>query len=143
MPPQFNDRLPGTSHVQDLDVRAVHMEGRHIILVRRIECDPQQRRGRWACRSGRVRRGRWYILGRRCFVQNGRMLQTAQIEGAQASIGAHRHEDVCRARQPSYIVHLSIVGDELGHSGGRVDIPDSARGVDGCSHDEIRGLLVP
>lgn len=140
---ELHNRLTRTAHVQYLHFAPVHMERRHVIRVARIERNPQKRaRRRAGAGRGRGRGWREVFRGGR-LVQDRRVLERAQVERAQRAVRADRDEDVGAPGQPRDVVHLAIVRDELGDSGGRLDVPHGARRVDGGGDDVARGLLVP
>lgn len=126
---QLHDRLPRTPHVQDLHVLSVLMERRHVIRVCRIECDAQQRRRMRSrgLRGGLGRRGD--VFRGRGLVQNRRVFETAEIEGAEGPVCADGDEDVGGPGQPCDVVDFSIVCDELRDGGGGVDVPYGTRRV--------------
>jgi hypothetical protein len=123
------------AHVKYLDVRAVLVEGTHVVGVAWVERDAQQRRRWWPARRRLVLWGR--------LVEDGAVFKAPQIECAQRAVRTDRHEDVRRVGQPRDIVHLTIVCDELRHRRRRVQIPNRTRGINrGCDH-ETRNLLIP
>ena len=76
MGPQLHHGGSGAAHVKYLDVRAVLVEGTHVVGVAWVERDAQQR-GRWwpTCR-------RLVLWGRR-LVEDGAVLKAPQVERAQ------------------------------------------------------------
>jgi hypothetical protein len=113
----------GAAHVKYLDVRAVLVEGAHVVGVAWVKRDAQQRRRWWTARR------RLVLWGRR-LVEDGTVFKTPQIECAQRAVRADRHEYVRRVGQPRDVVHLTIVCDELRHRRRRVQIPNRTRGID-------------
>ena len=76
MRPQLHHGGSGAAHVEYLDIRAVLVEGTHVVGVAWVERDAQQR-GRWwpTCR-------RLVLWGRR-LVEDGAVLKAPQVERAQ------------------------------------------------------------
>ena len=124
------------AHIEDLDVAAVLVEGAHVVRVARVERDAQERGRWWAA-------GRGLVFGRGRLVEDGAVLEAAQVECTQGAVRADRDEYIRRAWQPSDIVHLAVVRDQLRHRRRRIEVPHGARRVDrGCDH-QTRYLLVP
>lgn len=113
MRPQLHHRRPRTPHIQYLHIRPVHRERRHIIIIRRIERDPQQRTRRWSRARTRRRRHR-RVLRWWSFIEDGGMLEGTKIECAEGTICANGNEDVGGAGEPGDVVDFAVVRDELG-----------------------------
>ena len=143
MRPEFHNGLPRTPHVQDLDIRPVHVESGHVVRVRGVERDSKQWRCRRACRRRRRSRRRRDVLWGRGLVEDGGVLETSQIECAKGAVGTNRDENICGAGKPGDIIDFTIVGDELGDGGGGVYVPNRAGRVDGGCDDEAWGFFVP
>lgn len=135
--------LPRNSHVQDLHPHAVHVERGHVVRVCEVEGYPEER----GCgqSSGTIWRGsrRGQVLRCGSLVEDGRVLEAAQVEQAQRAVSADRDEDVGRPREPRDVVHLTVVRDKLGGGGGGIDRPNSTRCVDRGGDDQAGRLRVP
>ena len=86
---QFHHGCAGAAHVKYLDVRAVLVEGAHVVRVAWVERDAQQR-GRWRPAS------RGLVLWRWGLVEDGAVLEAPQIERAQRAVRADGDEDIRR-----------------------------------------------
>lgn len=71
------------------------------------------------------------------------MLETTEVKGSKTTVRTHRYKDIRRSRQPSNIVYLTIVSNELRNSCRCVDIPDGTRCINRRGHYKTRSLLVP
>lgn len=126
---QLHNRRPRTPHIQDLYIRPIRVERRHIVIIRGIERDPQKRtcrRPRARVRRRRHRRVLWWWG----FVEDGGVFEGAEVEGAEGTIGTYGDEDVGAAWKPGDVVDFAVVRYELGERLGGVDVPDGTGRID-------------
>ena len=136
MSAQLHHGRARATHIEDLDIAAVLVEGAHVVRIAGVERDAEERRRWWAAGRGLVfRRGR--------LVEDSAVLETAQVECAEGAVRANGYEYVRRAWQPSDIVHLTVVRDQLRDRGRRVEVPHCARRIDRGRDDQTWYLLVP
>lgn len=140
---ELHDRLPRAPHIQDLNLIPVHVECRHVVGIGWVERDSEEWGRGWTSGSRWRSCWGWDVLGCRCFVEDGGMLKTSEIKGSQTAIGSYGYKDVCRLRKPGDIVHLPVVGDELGHGALSVEVPYCTCGIDGGRDNIVGVLLVP
>lgn len=129
-------------HVQDDHLGSVHGDGGQVGRVLPVPGQPQERP----------------VLG--IFVDDGRVLQMAEVKHADGPIRPHRGEHVPAPAGPAEgdIVHLLVVGDELSLDVPRdaprrladpsdhltrLQTPDGAGSVDAGGADEVRLHFVP
>lgn len=91
---QLQHWLSWTSHVQDLNIVAVDVECTHVIRVRGVERNPQERRRRRPPRCSSSLRGHARGLGCRGLIQDGRVLERPEVKRTERAVRADGHEDV-------------------------------------------------
>ena len=76
-------------------------------------------------------------------VENGAVLEAAEVEHADGAVGAAGDEDVDAVGAEADVEDFFVVGDQLRFCGQGRDVPDGAGGVDAGGDDEAGGEGVP
>ena len=115
---ELDDGEGGEADVEDDHLGGVHDDGGHVPGILLVPPQTDQRR-----------------VGLRALVDDGGVLLVAKVEHSHGPVGGDGREDAHAA--PGDVVHLLVVGDQLGVHGLPLDVPDGARRVDAGRADAI------
>ena len=124
MPLQLRNRHCWRPYIQYDDLITIHQNGSHVPHILLVPGQSKQ----WSIRLGAL-------------VYDCRVLLIPQIENSHWPISGNRGENPCFT--PSNVVHLLIVGNQLGFYNTPLHVPDGTSGVDAGCPNSPRLDLVP